>query len=82
MSSFPRVLAAGHRSGPHGTAHGIVLGRTAWGGNPALALSLPLEIGAWYTIQSIAYGVVLFSIFAQTPMLEPIFRRLHIDSDE
>ncbi|WP_415904000.1 cation:proton antiporter [Neptuniibacter sp. QD48_55] len=48
-----------------------------WGGMRgavaiALALSLPLEIDAWFTIQSIAYGVVLFSLGIQattTPLL-------------
>lgn len=42
-----------------------------WGGvrgavTIALALSLPLELESWFTIQSIAYGVVLFSICIQT----------------
>lgn len=48
-----------------------------WGGvrgavTIALALSLPLEIESWFTIQSIAYGVVLFSLAVQattTPVL-------------
>lgn len=48
-----------------------------WGGvkgavTVALALSLPLELESWFTIQSIAYGVVLFSIGIQaltTPLL-------------
>lgn len=31
----------------------------------ALALSLPLTVDYWYTVQSIAYGVVLFSLFVQ-----------------
>jgi len=46
--------------------------RTAlyWGGlrgaaTVALALSLPLELEAWWTVQSIAYGVVLFALFVQ-----------------
>ena len=42
-----------------------------WGGvrgtiTLALALSLPLTLESWYTIQSIAYGVVLFTLFVQT----------------
>lgn len=49
----------------------------AWGGvrgtvTLALALSLPLTLDYWYTIQSIAYGVVIFTLFIQTmtlPML-------------
>jgi len=46
----------------------------AWGGvrgtvTLALALSLPLTLDYWYTIQSIAYGVVLFTLFVQTMTL-------------
>jgi CPA1 family monovalent cation:H+ antiporter len=42
----------------------------------ALALSLPLELEGWWTVQSIAYGVVLFSLFIQAPGIEPLFNRL------
>ena len=42
----------------------------------ALALSLPLELEGWWTVQSIAYGVVLFSLFVQAPGIEPLFNRL------
>jgi len=31
----------------------------------ALALSLPLELESWYTLQALVYGAVLFSLFAQ-----------------
>ncbi|HTT08056.1 MAG TPA: cation:proton antiporter [Gammaproteobacteria bacterium] len=46
----------------------------AWGGvrgpvTLALALSLPLELDYWFTIQCIAYGVVLFDLFVQMPVL-------------
>lgn len=45
-----------------------------WGGvrgtvTLALALSLPLSLGYWYTVQSIAYGVVLFTLFFQATTL-------------
>ena len=43
----------------------------------ALALSLPLELEGWWTVQSIAYGVVLFSLFIQAPVIEPLLNRLH-----
>lgn len=44
--------------------------KLGWGGirgvvTLVLALSLPLTIDYWYTLQSIAYGVVLFSLFIQ-----------------
>jgi len=42
----------------------------------ALALSLPLELEGWWTVQSIAYGVVVFSLFVQAPLLEPLVRRM------
>ncbi|MEA3412254.1 MAG: cation:proton antiporter [Pseudomonadota bacterium] len=52
-----------------------------WGGlrgavTLALALQLPLELDAWFTVQSIAYGVVLFNLFFQAPLMEPLLRRL------
>jgi len=36
----------------------------------ALVLSLPEDLTGWWTIQSIAYGVVLFSVFVQYPLLQ------------
>lgn len=41
----------------------------------ALCLSLPLELPYWWTIQSIAFGVVIFSLFVQAPLVEPLLRR-------
>jgi len=35
----------------------------------ALALSLSVDIPHWYTIQSAVYGVALFSLIVQTPLL-------------
>lgn len=60
--------------------HQLVL---AWGGvrgtvTLALALSLPLTLDYWYTIQSIAYGVVLFTLFVQATSLTPLIRKLNI----
>lgn len=51
-----------------------------WGGvrgtvTLALALSLPLTLDYWYTIQSIAYGVVLFTLFVQVLTLPLILNR-------
>ncbi len=45
-----------------------------WGGvrgtvTLALVLSLPLEVEGWYTVQSMAYGVVLFALLIQAPTL-------------
>ncbi len=60
--------------------HQVVL---AWGGvrgtvTLALALSLPLTLDYWYTIQSIAYGVVLFTLFVQATTLTPLIRKLDL----
>lgn len=54
-----------------------------WGGTRgavtlALALSLPLTLEYWYTIQSIAYGVVLFTLFFQATTIAPLVRVLGI----
>ena len=57
-----------------------------WGGlrgavTVALALSLPLELDYWWTIQSIAYGVVLFTLFVQAPSLSPLLRLWGLGKD-
>ena len=41
----------------------------------ALALSIPIELDYWYSVQSIAYGVVLFTLFFQTPLMPRIIRK-------
>ena len=41
----------------------------------ALALSLPLELSYWWTVQSIAFGVVLFTLFVQAPLMMPLLKR-------
>ena len=54
-----------------------------WGGvrgtvTLALALSLPLTLDYWYTIQSIAYGVVIFTLFTQTMTLPMLLKKIKI----
>jgi len=41
----------------------------------ALALSLPLELDYWWTVQSSAFGVVIFTLFVQAPLLKPILSK-------
>ena len=46
-----------------------------WGGlrgavSLALALSIPVEIEGWYTVQSIVYAVVIFTLFVQAPFMD------------
>ncbi len=52
-----------------------------WGGlrgavTLALALSLPTSLDYWWTIQSIAFGVVIFSLFVQAPTMSMLTNRL------
>jgi CPA1 family monovalent cation:H+ antiporter len=52
-----------------------------WGGlrgvvAAALALSLPIELDYWFTIQAIVYGVVIFSLLVQAPTISPLLKRL------
>jgi CPA1 family monovalent cation:H+ antiporter len=52
-----------------------------WGGlrgavSLALALSIPTEIEGWYTVQSIVYGVVIFTLFVQAPFMEKLVLKL------
>ena len=54
-----------------------------WGGlrgavTLALALALPTELEYWWTIQSMAFGVVLFTLFVQAPTTPWLLRRLGI----
>jgi CPA1 family monovalent cation:H+ antiporter len=54
----------------------------SWGGirgtvTMALALSLPLSLDYWYTIQSIAYGVVVFTLFIQATSMRLLIRKLN-----
>ena len=51
-----------------------------WGGlrgavSLALALSLPTEVEAWYTVQSIVYGVVIFTLFVQAPLMDKLVQK-------
>jgi len=54
-----------------------------WGGlrgavTLALALSLPTSLDYWWTIQSIAFGVVMFSLFVQAPSMHLLVKRLKL----
>jgi len=56
-----------------------------WGGlrgavTLALALSLPTSLDYWWTIQSIAFGVVIFSLFVQAPTIRLLVNGLEIRS--
>lgn len=44
----------------------------------ALALSLPPTLPGWYTVQAIAYGVVIFTLFVQATTMNPLVRVLRL----
>jgi len=57
----------------------------AWGGLRgaiaiALVLSLPVELPYWWTVQSMVFGVVIFSLLVQGPTTGKLISRLHIPS--
>ena len=56
-----------------------------WGGTRgaiavALALSLSTDIPHWYLIQSMVYGVALFGLAIQTPLVRVLMRRQFNDA--
>ena len=60
-------------------------GIIVWGGlrgavTLALALSLPGELDYWYTIQSMAFGVVLFTLLVQAPTMPWLLRKTRLVS--
>lgn len=44
----------------------------------ALALSVPLDLPYWWTVQSMAYGVVLWTLLLQSSLLPWVLRKLAI----
>lgn len=44
----------------------------------ALALSIPVTLDYWWTIQSIAFGVVLFTLFVQAPTIRWLVDKLNV----
>ncbi len=46
-----------------------------------LALSVPITLDYWWTIESIGFGVVLFSVLVQAPLLE-LWRRKKLKQDK
>lgn len=70
------VVLPGQQSIPPGYRTLMVFGSLRGSVTLALALSLPTDLEGWWTIQSIAYGVVLFSLLVQTPAVKPLFHHL------
>lgn len=60
--------------------HGAYAGVMVWGGlrgavTLALALTLPPALDYGWTVQAMAYGVVLFTLFVQAPTMPLLIRR-------
>ena len=75
--SFPLFNMTTYKSKPlrFGEQSMVVLGGVRGAFTMALALSLPLSLDYWFTIQAIAYGVVLFTLLTQTSALETLGKR-------
>lgn len=43
-----------------------------------LALSIPVELDYWFTIQSMAFGLVLFTLLVQAPTMPWLIRRVSV----
>lgn len=69
-------LLPGQQPIPPGYRTLMVFGSLRGSVTLALALSLPTDLEGWWTVQSIAYGVVLFSLLVQAPAVEPLLRHL------
>ena len=54
----------------------MYLGGTRGAVTIALALSIPVELDAWFTIQSIAYAVVLFGLLVQAVSAPHLIKHL------
>jgi len=69
-----------HRPVPPGQQTVMVWGGLRGAVTLALALALPTELEYWWTIQSMAFGVVLFTLFVQSPTMPWLLRRLGLTS--
>ncbi len=58
------------------TQHVLFWGGTRGAVTVALALSLPVDLEAWWTVQSMAFGVVIFTLFFQAPMVPRILTKI------
>ena len=52
------------------------MGRAKGAVTLALALALPTDLDYWWTIQSMAFGVVLFTMFVQAPLMPVLLNNI------
>ncbi|MBV27403.1 MAG: hypothetical protein CMQ13_04970 [Gammaproteobacteria bacterium] len=74
------LLPIGSRVLPSGTSPNSYQPVLMWGGlrgavSLALALSLPTTLTGWYSVQSIVYGLVLFTLFVQAPLMPRLLKK-------
>ena len=71
-----RCTSDAHGNAIHSWRHAIymLLGGGSGVVTLSLALALPLELSSWYTVQSAAYGVVIFYLFVQAPAISWLSR--------
>lgn len=60
---------------PSGWQHILVWGGLRGAIAIALVLSLPVELPYWWTVQSIVFGVVMFSLFVQGSTVGPLINK-------
>lgn len=72
----PLRLLPGVTPVPVAYAHVLIGGGLRGAVTAALALSLPLVLEGWYTVQAMAYGVVLFTLFVQAPLMPALVRHV------
>ncbi|MFC3192849.1 cation:proton antiporter [Marinicella sediminis] len=64
------------------TRHVLFWGGTRGAVTVALALSLPIELSSWWTIQAMAFGVVLFTLFVQAPTVPLLLRKINTNKSD
>ena len=60
---------------PFSYQHVMMWGGLRGGVGIALALSIPTSVPGWYTVQAIIYGMVLFTLFVQAPLMPHLIKK-------
>lgn len=68
-------LIPGQSKIPLSYQHVMMWGGLRGGVGIALVLALPTLVPSWYTVQAIVYGMVLFTLFVQAPLMPALIRK-------
>jgi CPA1 family monovalent cation:H+ antiporter len=68
-------LIPGQAKIPLSYQHVMMWGGLRGGVGIALVLALPTLVPSWYTVQAIVYGIVLFTLFIQAPLMPELIRK-------